>query len=50
MARKTRDRARQARRLEREKAPDPTLASVIDRYTEESVKDIGRTKAQMLRR
>jgi hypothetical protein len=30
--------------LEPEKAPDPTLASVIDRYTEESVKDIGRTK------
>src|SRR5712672_3368174 len=35
--------------LEREKAPDPTLASVIDRYTEESVKDIGRTKTQVLR-
>src|SRR3984893_4201736 len=35
--------------LEREKSPDPTLASVIDRYTEESVKDIGRTKTQVLR-
>jgi integrase len=35
--------------LEREKIPDPTLASVIDRYTEESVKDIGRTKTQVLR-
>jgi hypothetical protein len=35
--------------LERGKTPDPTLASVIDRYTEESVKDIGRTKAQVLR-
>ena len=35
--------------LEREKAPDPALASVIDRYTEESVKDIGRTKTQVLR-
>lgn len=35
--------------LEREKFPDPTLASVIDRYTEESVKDIGRTKTQVLR-
>lgn len=35
--------------LEREKTPDPTLASVIDRYTEESVKDIGRTKTQVLR-
>ena len=34
--------------LEREKSPDPTLASVIDRYTEESVKDIGRTKTQVL--
>ena len=34
--------------LEREKTPDPTLASVIDRYTEESVKDIGRTKTQVL--
>jgi len=35
--------------LEREKAPDPTLASVIDRYSDESVKDIGRTKTQVLR-
>jgi hypothetical protein len=40
--------------LEREKTPYPTLpyptlASVIDRYTEESVKDIGRTKMQVLR-
>jgi integrase len=35
--------------LEREKSPDPTLASVIDRYTEESVKAIGRTKTQVLR-
>jgi hypothetical protein len=35
--------------LEREKTPDPTLASVIDRYAEESVKDIGRTKTQVLR-
>jgi hypothetical protein len=30
--------------IERRKTPDPTLASVIDRYTEESIKDIGRTK------
>jgi integrase len=35
--------------LERIKASDPTLASVIDRYTEESIKQIGRTKAQVLR-
>src|SRR6202011_5632441 len=35
--------------IEREKTPDPTLGSVIDRYTEESVKDIGRTKTQVLR-
>src|SRR6202790_1904851 len=35
--------------LEREKTPDPTLGSVIDRYSEESVKDIGRTKTQVLR-
>ena len=34
---------------EREKNPDPTLASVIDRYAEESVRDIGRTKTQVLR-
>ena len=31
------------------KTPEPTLASVIDGYTEESVKDIGRTKTQVLR-
>jgi hypothetical protein len=30
--------------LERIKATDPTLASVIDQYTEESIKQIGRTK------
>jgi len=35
--------------LERDKTPDPTLASVIDCYAEESVKDIGRTKTQVLR-
>jgi len=35
--------------LEREKAPDPILAAVLDRYTEESIKDIGRTKTQVLR-
>jgi hypothetical protein len=35
--------------IEREKTPDPTLGSVIDRYTEESIKDIGRTKTQVLR-
>ncbi|MER9247590.1 site-specific integrase [Mesorhizobium sp. M0590] len=35
--------------LERIKATDPTLASVIDQYTEESIKQIGRTKAQVLR-
>lgn len=29
--------------------PDPTLAAVIDRYTNESIKRIGRTKAQVLR-
>jgi hypothetical protein len=34
--------------IEREKTPDPTLGSVIDRYTEESIKDIGRTKTQVL--
>jgi integrase len=35
--------------LERIKASDPTLASVIDQYTDESLKQIGRTKAQVLR-
>ena len=35
--------------LERIKAVDPTLANVIDRYIAESEKQIGRTKAQVLR-
>ena len=35
--------------LERLAAPDPTLSAVIDRYTDESIKKIGRTKAQVLR-
>jgi integrase len=35
--------------LERLRAPDPSLAAVIDRYTDESIKKIGRTKAQVLR-
>src|SRR5216683_2451570 len=35
--------------LERLRAPDPLLAIVIDRYTDESIKKIGRTKAQVLR-
>jgi integrase len=35
--------------LERLRAPDPILAAVIDRYTDESIKKIGRTKAQVLR-
>jgi integrase len=35
--------------IEKEKTADPTLASVIDRYTKESIKDIGRTKTQVLR-
>ncbi len=35
--------------LERLEAPDPTLTAVIDRYTDESIKKIGRTKAQVLR-
>jgi integrase len=35
--------------LDRLQAPDPTLAAVIDRYTTESIKKIGRTKAQVLR-
>ena len=35
--------------LERLEAPDPTLSAVIDRYTDESIRKIGRTKAQVLR-
>ncbi len=35
--------------LERLAAPDPALAAVIDRYTDESIKKIGRTKGQVLR-
>lgn len=35
--------------LKRLEIPDPVLAEVIDRYIEESVKKIGRTKAQVLR-
>jgi hypothetical protein len=35
--------------LDRLQAPDPTLAAVINRYTNESIKKIGRTKAQVLR-
>ena len=35
--------------LDRLQARDPTLAAVIDRYTNESIKKIGRTKAQVLR-
>lgn len=31
------------------KTADPPLARAIDRYTEESLKEIGRTKAQVLR-
>lgn len=31
------------------KAADPPLAKAIDRYTEESLKEIGRTKSQVLR-
>jgi hypothetical protein len=31
------------------KAADPPLARTIDRYTEDSLKEIGRTKAQVLR-
>jgi integrase len=31
------------------KAADPTLAKAIDRYTQESIKEIGRTKAQVLK-
>ena len=35
--------------LERIKAVDPTLGKVIDRYIDESKREIGRTKAQVLR-
>jgi hypothetical protein len=35
--------------LDRLRLPDPTLAAVIDRYANESIKKIGRTKAQVLR-
>ena len=35
--------------IERLEVPDPTLPSVIDRYTDELIKTIGRTKAQVLR-
>src|SRR5882757_6433013 len=35
--------------LERLETPDPTLTTVIDRYTDESITKIGRTKAQVLR-
>jgi integrase len=35
--------------LERLKEQDPPLATVIDRYVDESIKEIGRTKAQVLR-
>jgi hypothetical protein len=34
--------------VERQAAPDPKLAAVIDRYIQESIKEIGRTKAQVL--
>ena len=34
--------------VERQNSPDPKLAAAIDRYIEESVKEIGRTKAQVL--
>src|ERR1700716_2603541 len=34
--------------VERQNIPDPKLAAVIDRYIEESIKEIGRTKAQVL--
>jgi integrase len=34
--------------VERQSTPDPKLAAVIDRYIEESVKKVGRTKAQVL--
>lgn len=35
--------------LERAKGEDPKLAAVIDRYVDESLKAIGRTKAQVLK-
>lgn len=35
--------------LERLKAADPSLAVAIDRYVDESIKEIGKTKAQVLR-
>lgn len=35
--------------VERSKAPDPTLRDAIDRYIAESVKELGKTKAQVLR-
>lgn len=35
--------------IDRVKSVDPTLAKAIDRYTEESVKKIGKTKAQVLK-
>jgi hypothetical protein len=34
--------------VERQNIPDPKLADVIDRYIDESIKEIGRTKAQVL--
>ena len=34
--------------IERQNTPDPKLAVVIDRYIEDSIKEIGRTKAQVL--
>ena len=41
--------ARRPGALDRLQASDPTLAAVIDRYTNEFIKKIGRTKAQVLR-
>lgn len=35
--------------IERAKASDPPLSAAIDRYTAEAIKEIGRTKAQVLR-
>ena len=35
--------------IDRVKTVDATLAKAIDRYTEESIKEIGRTKAQVLK-
>lgn len=35
--------------IERLRADDPTLAAAIDRYIAESKRDIGKTKAQVLR-